>query len=142
MTKDLLTSTRAAIEAAGIKKYQLQLNNSYWLNVGYQADCIIKWDDDNEVVWFFRVPNTVTPRDTKPLVLEMTKYDTIERFVIPVDYNEAMDLTSNLGLTLTEDVTQWVKKAASQNGLYPIQSTKRYDKDGNPVLYNGMPSIH
>ena len=119
------------IEAAGIDRFTIYYNNSYIIEVNSESTKCI-FDDANEMLWYFRVPNSVQPKDPRPLALECLEYDIIERVCVPSDYTHIMKYAELSGLTLTDEITEWVKKAASQSGLYPVQTLLK-DAEGKSV---------
>lgn len=140
MTKENLKKSLDAIEAAGITRYLLYCNNSYLVDVGESTKAI--YDDANEVVWYLRVPNSVQPKDPRPIAVECFEYSLIERVCVPSDFVSVKAILENAGVELPEEINTWLKTAASQVGLYPIQSYPEKDEDGNQKMYSGIPSIH
>ena len=140
-----------AIEAAGITRYRIYCNNSYLVEVDSESTRCI-FDDSKEIVYCFRIPNMVMPPSTKAepnefksLNFECFTYSVIERFVVATNLKGVTDIASTLGLEITEELTTWLKSAASQTGLYPVQSPgqKHVDSEGKPVAgidYHGIPT--
>ena len=130
-----------AIDANEIKYYTIWGGDSDEITVNPDSMRVI-FDDDNEVIWFFRIPNMVSANGKSNISLNCMTYDQVTKVYIPTDFLTVKDLASSIGLTLTEDVTTWLKTAASQTRIHPLPSSPAVDEDGNPILYNGIPTIH
>lgn len=126
------------IEKAGITRFTIYCNNSYLIEVNSDSTKCI-FDDENEMLWYFRVPNMVQPKDFRPLALECLEYDIIERVCVQSDYTHIMDYSKANNLKLTEEITTWVKAAASQSGLYLVQDQYKSTGVGSPTP--SIPSI-
>ncbi|MCM1215954.1 MAG: hypothetical protein NC548_15715 [Lachnospiraceae bacterium] len=136
MDKTFVRRNLDAIKAAGITSYRIYFNNSYYVNVNEAEQCY--FDDAKETVYCFKTAVGAQPKDPRPIALDIHPYELIERFSIPTDYNGIMRLVKEYGLNLTEDLTQFIKKASSQTGLYPVQSTPTVDEEGNPIQPDQM----
>ena len=116
------------IDKAGITRFTLYCNNSYLIEVNSESTKCI-FDDANQMLWYFRIPNMVQPKDFRPLALECIEYDTIERVCVQSDFTHIMEYAKASGLNLTDEITKWVKTSTSQSGLYPAQRPPE-KKDG------------
>ena len=115
------------IEQAGITRYTIYCNNSYLIEVNSDSTKVI-FDDKNEMLWYFRIPNMVQPRDFRPIAIECIEYSTVERICVQSTLENVKSVANSAGLILTDDVTQWLKTAASQMGLRPIQDRSSSNK--------------
>lgn len=126
-----------AIEKAGIKRYTIWCNNAYIVEVGSDSTRII-YDDANARFFYLRIPNSVSPGNNSPIVIECEEYELIERICVGGQQPKVLEVFNTLGLKATDDLTQWLKTAGSQSGLYPVQSNPRYndDDDRKPINHN------
>lgn len=108
------------IKASGVTRYTIYCNNSYLIEVDSDSTKAI-FDDANEMLWYFRVPNMVQPKDFRPIAIECLEYDVIERICVQSTLENVTSIAKSAGLNLTNDITEWLKTAASQMGLRPIQ---------------------
>lgn len=136
MDKTFVRRNLDAIKKAGITKYRIYFNNSYYINIGDSEQCI--FDDSTETIYCFKTAAGAQPKDPRPICFDVHPYELIERFSVPTDFNGIMNLVKSYGLTLTDELTQFIKEASSQTGLYPIQSTPTVDEDGNPIQPDQM----
>lgn len=109
------------VNNAGIKRFTIYCNNSYLIEVDSDSTKVI-FDDTNQMLWYFRIPNMVQPKDFRPLAIECLEYDIIERVCIQTTTENVKAIAKSAGLNLTEDITKWLKTAGSQSALNPIQN--------------------
>ncbi len=133
MNKNYLREVVDTIDKAGIDRYIIYMNNGYNINVSESTKVI--FDDDREAIHVFRVPANVSPMDPRSIIYETYNYEIVERFMIPTDVNTLLgSIVTDMKLTLTDEITEFIKKAGSQQGLYPAQSNRpQYDEDGKLV---------
>ena len=140
MDSIVLQKTVQMLKDNNIERYTIWCNNSYIIEAGRDSTKVV-FDDAKELIWIFRIPNNVMPNDTKPIAIEWISYEYVERICVSSDYLTIKTIAESAQLSLTEDLTKWLKKNCSQTNLYPIQSNPSYDKDGNPLLRGKMPTI-
>lgn len=134
MTVKTLRETIDAIEKAGIKKFTIWCNNAYIIEVNSESTKVI-FDDDNARFFYIRIPNGITSRNDIPLTIECEEYELVERICAGGSTPTILSMFNNLGLTPTDELTQWLKTAGSQSGLCPIQSPKT-DSNGKTIASN------
>jgi hypothetical protein len=83
----------------------------------------------------------VQPKDFRPIAIECMEYSVIERVCVPTDYVTATKIAEAAGLTIPDDVKEWLSKAASQSGLYPIQDSRHVEEKDNINPTNPIPSV-
>lgn len=118
-----------AITKAGIKRFTIWCNNAYIVDVDGESTKVI-FDDANARFFYLRIPNNVSPYNNTPLSIECEEYELIERICANSTQDKIMEVFNNLGLKQTDDITQWLKTAGSQSGLY-LEQTDSRDEKGN-----------
>ena len=135
MEKQLVRKCVDAIKSTGIERYTIICNDAYLIEVNSESTKCI-FDDNNSCIWFFRIPNNVSPKDPHPIALHCAQYELIERIIVPSDLLTIKTYVNNLGLELTDEITTWLKKAASQFGINPVNSKG----DPNKSYYKDLPT--
>ena len=135
-----LKKVRGYIEASGVSRYTIYCNNSYIIEVDSDSTKVI-FDDANEMLWYFRVPNMVQPKDFRPIAIECIEYATIERICVQSTFENVKSIANSAGLNLTDDITKWLKTAGSQMGLRPVQDRASSNKSLAEQENTYMPSI-
>ncbi|MCM1142275.1 MAG: hypothetical protein NC453_27205 [Muribaculum sp.] len=138
MQKEFVKKMREALAKKDIKRYTIYMNNSYLINVSDALKVI--YDDSAEIIHVFRVPANSQPLDPRTILYETFAYETIERFAVATDTITLNGIIDAIGLKLTDEVTEFLKTAGSQQGLYPAQSNPS-EVDGEPNNYNQMPFV-
>lgn len=128
------------IEKVGVQRFTIYCNNSYLIEVNSDSTKVI-FDDANEMLWYFRVPNMVQPKDFRPIAIECLEYDIIERICVQSTLENVKSIAQSAGLNLTDDVTKWLKTAASQYGLRPVQDRTSQNKSLAEQYNTYIPSI-
>lgn len=138
MQKEFVKKMREALATHNINRYTIYMNNSYLINVSDALKVI--YDDSAEILHVFRVPSNVQPLDPRTILYETFAYETIERFSVATNTVTLKELIDTIGLNLTDEVTEFLKTAGSQQGLYPVQSNPS-EIDGEQNDYNKMAYI-
>lgn len=143
MKTEVLHKVIKYIENSGVDRFTIWCNNSYLIEYNSESTKCV-FDDTDEILWFFRVPNGVQPKDFRPIAIECIEYDVIERICVQTDYVHSKKIATEAGLTIPEETEKWLRVAASQTGLYPIQNERlaEDDKRGYMGPDSKIPTVH
>lgn len=140
MDKDLVRKTVDAIEGAGITRFFVYSEDRTELLDVDSESTKAYFDDGNECVWFIRVSANVQPMDNRPMAFGCLPYEKIVAIAAPADTLSVKKMAESVGYEFTDELTEWIKVAGSQSGVYPVQSNPTIDEDGKPHLYTGIPT--
>ncbi len=119
------------LESMGITDYIIQCNNSYLVYIGTES-CRAYYDWGNEQFYYFRTTNNSASQfANKGMNLEVLDMDIVERVIVPETPLRVIELAKLQGLTLTDDLTKWIKTEGSVSGIYPTPTP--VNPDGTPV---------
>ncbi len=120
------------IEKLGITDYMVQCNNSYIVYVNKES-CRAYYDWNNEQFYYFRVSNNASSQYiSKGMNLEVLDFDIVERVIVTESPLDIIALAKEQGLTLTDELTTWLKTQGSLSGIYPRPNPVS-ELDGTPV---------